>query len=411
MNNLLKQIVPQELKDLVKRWKPIGLLEGASGWEEIQLACLLENQRLLNELLLAGKKAPVNTIFYRISIPLVRRVFDPVLFTPFQMISIQTMAGPNGLVYYTDSYNVFRNSPIQARNRYLRSTFPIFESKEKPEGDEIKPWFADENTVYLTKTFSEIFDQDYTKNMDKEVDLTAVLGRAIQQEIIREVIADLRTVIFANPDNLLTHQWRSAEHFVDYFRIASSQLGKLVGGEATWLLVSSVVGKELSRLPEDLFRPDVKLGSNMREDQDVHRIGELARKWTVYVDPKFQDTEVLYGKRSRENPLDAGYFYCPYCPFSIQQIPSQDTRIMARYTKKLINDKYYGAIKILNFVPTEEPVVVPEVTELDPTEEVLEEMEPEIHKEEVSEEVVSDDMEILEIIDDGEETQDKGSKE
>lgn len=96
MNNRPALIDP---KDIVKAWKPSGLLEGADLANNRALtettAVMLENQRLFNEL--ATDSSDISA-FKRISIPLIRRIFPQLIAN--KIVSVQPLLGPTGLVYY-----------------------------------------------------------------------------------------------------------------------------------------------------------------------------------------------------------------------------------------------------------------------------------------------------------------------
>jgi hypothetical protein len=326
MYNFIEQVIPQEQKDLVNKWKATGLLEETDGWEQIQLSCLFENQLLLNDL------SP-NTKFWqflkKISIPLIRRIFDPNNFILYKMVSVQTMASSSTSVYWTDKYNVFKPRPVQARSRLFKTQLPVYEHIFNNETD-IKSW---NDFMCLSNQYPELFDVEFENEMEKTSVLCDLVSRDIRQELIREVLFDLYSVVNTELANNFTHVWKGVDKFLDFFRMANSQFSKEAGGVATWMMVSP-------NLAIELFPEFISTGR-------ICKAGDF-NNCIVFVDPKFEFNEVLFGRRHPFNPIDSGYIYCPYCPLGFQ-VGEEDTKIITRYSKALINAKYYGLIKILGY--------------------------------------------------------------
>lgn len=92
----------KEGQRLVEKWKVTQLLEGLNTEKQTNLAFLLENEgkelrnRILNEQSNVGDIAGFN----KIAFPLVRRVFASLLTN--DIVSVQPMQMPAGLVFYTD---------------------------------------------------------------------------------------------------------------------------------------------------------------------------------------------------------------------------------------------------------------------------------------------------------------------
>lgn len=386
MNNMVSQLLPKEQKKLILKWKDVGLLKGCEDeWQEAQLSCVLENQNLLNKFSMSFilKTDSFQQLLKRISIPFVRRVFDPKLFIPFHIVSVQTMASPTGFIYWLDRYGVFRNLEINARSKTMRTKVPLFVHKSEERFEDIKPWFvrSDNYNICLSNTYPELFDVRSQIMLDNETLLTLAVASNMRREIVDEVIFDIRSII----DLHLTHIWKNPEKLLDFIRVASSELGREIGGDANWIIVSPQIAKELNTLSE--FKPsDLE---NVDIDLDVHKFGEL-QKLRVFVNPKAIANEIILGKRNWDNPLDSGYFYCPYCPVDFKQDVvkktedhNPDTIIISRYAKKATNVKYYAVINVIGFAPQQkeqipQEVALPEGTGryivLDKSEEILDEV-------------------------------------
>ena len=96
----------EESQKLVTKWEKSGLLEGMDGeWQRSGMAVLLENQarQLLSE---ASKTSPSagtgvgDEEWSGVALPLVRRVFGNIVAQ--ELVSVQPMNLPSGLVFYLD---------------------------------------------------------------------------------------------------------------------------------------------------------------------------------------------------------------------------------------------------------------------------------------------------------------------
>ena len=110
MNNLLDPSPMRKQKEesqkLVTKWEKSGLLEGMDGeWQKSGMAVLLENQarQLISE---ASKTSPNagagvgDEEWSGVALPLVRRVFGNIVAQ--ELVSVQPMNLPSGLVFYLD---------------------------------------------------------------------------------------------------------------------------------------------------------------------------------------------------------------------------------------------------------------------------------------------------------------------
>src|SRR5687768_15395045 len=98
-----------ESNRLVAKWKKYGLLEGLSERNASNMARLLENQaaQLLREASTTGDIAGHQNIAF----PIVRRVFAGLIAN--ELVSVQPMALPSGLLFYLD----YRYDSVKAGNQ------------------------------------------------------------------------------------------------------------------------------------------------------------------------------------------------------------------------------------------------------------------------------------------------------
>ena len=103
---------------------------------EDMVATLIENQRLMNE-------NPIADIakFKRISIPLVRRIYPPLIAN--NIVSVQPLLGPTGLNYY-----LRHQYSINKKNQINDNTWTVKSKKKKIWRDIDEPWEPSDGTAY-----------------------------------------------------------------------------------------------------------------------------------------------------------------------------------------------------------------------------------------------------------------------
>lgn len=201
--------------------------------------------------------------------------------------------------------------------------------------------------------------------IDAEAELTALLSEQIAMEIDREVLRDLKRGAAwvlrwdfngwrnQGSQKYTEKEWKQT--LVTRINQISAQIHKsTLRGGANFLVVSS----EVSAIFDDL---DVFMASNAAPAEDKYnlgmsRIGTLSSRYTVYVDPYARANDILIGHKG-SSLLDTGYIYAPYV--ALQLTPTLNDfnnftlvkGIQTRYAKKLVNNRYYGRIRVDN-IPT-----------------------------------------------------------
>ena len=215
----------------------------------------------------------------------------------------------------------------------------------------------------LRATWTPELAQDVSAfhNIDAEAELTALLSEQVAAEIDREILRDLRTGAawqlrwdyngwkrLPNNNGYTQKDWNQT--LVTAINQISAQIHKAtLRGGANFVVVSS----EVSAVFDDLEYFHV---SNASPEQDqynmgIERVGSLSGRYTIYRDPYAPAYSVLIGHKGK-SLLDTGYIYAPYVPLQLTPtmynpfnfVPVKG--IMTRYAKKMVNNRFYGHIRV-----------------------------------------------------------------
>jgi hypothetical protein len=221
----------------------------------------------------------------------------------------------------------------------------------------------------LRATWSPELAQDVSAfhNIDAEAELTAMLSEQVAAEIDREILRDLRKAA-AWQLRWDYNGWRKAssaaapytqkdwnQTLITRVNQISAQIHKsTLRGGANFIVVSS----EISAIFDDLEYFHV---SDANPEQDtynmgIERIGSLSGRYQVYRDPYSPAYSVIIGHKGK-SLLDTGYIYAPYVPLQLTPTMYNPFNfapvkgIMTRYAKKVVNNRFYGAIRV-DGIPT-----------------------------------------------------------
>ena len=216
----------------------------------------------------------------------------------------------------------------------------------------------------LRATWSPELAQDVNAfhNIDAESELTALLSEQIAAEIDREILRELRKAapwqarwdvngwrrMAAFSTNYTQKDWN--QELMTKINQISAQIHKsTLRGGANWIVVSS----EISALFDNLEYFHVS-DASAEEDQynmGIEKIGSLSARYQVYRDPYAPSWSMIIGHKGK-SLLDTGYIYAPYIPMQLTPtIPNPENfapvkGIFTRYAKKLVNNRFYGAVKV-----------------------------------------------------------------
>jgi len=218
-------------------------------------------------------------------------------------------------------------------------------------------------------------------NLDAEVELTSILSEQIALEIDREILEDLikgstgGTLYWSRfPGDFVNRESGSSvealqassgypeftgtvsewyETLVETINDVSARIHrKTLRGGANFLVVSPEVANLLEFTSG--FRANVTADDNKGTVGAVN-VGNLSKKWDVFVDPYFPRNVVLVGRKGNSF-LESGFVYAPYVPLQVTPtifgpedfVPRKG--VMTRYAKKMVRPDMYGLVVVENLV-------------------------------------------------------------
>jgi len=211
-------------------------------------------------------------------------------------------------------------------------------------------------------------------NLDAEVELTSILSEQIALEIDREILNDLvqgaaaGTYYWSRSPGLFVKKDTGVElgataaapdftgtvsewyeTLLETVNDLSAQIHrKTVRGGANFIVTSPEVASILEMTSG--FRASVAVDEDKGTAGAVN-VGQVSKKWDVYVDPYFPRNILLVGRKGNSF-LESGYVYAPYVPlqvtptiFGIEDfVPRKG--VMTRYAKKMVRPDMYGLVVV-----------------------------------------------------------------
>ena len=216
----------------------------------------------------------------------------------------------------------------------------------------------------LRATWSPELAQDVSAfhNIDAEAELTAILSEQIAAEIDREILRDLRKAApwqarwdyngwqRLNTTSTVYTQKDWNQTLMTKINQISAQIQKsTLRGGANWIVVSAEISAVLNDL--EYFHVTDASAESDQYNMGIEKIGSLQGRYQVIVDPYSPHWSLIMGHHGT-SLLDTGYIYAPYVPMALTPTMYNPFNfapikgICTRYAKKLVNNKYYGAIKV-----------------------------------------------------------------
>ena len=218
-------------------------------------------------------------------------------------------------------------------------------------------------------------------NLDAEVELTSILSEQIALEIDREILEDLikgataGTLYWSRlPGNFVNRESGASlelidtahgypeftgtvsewyETLIETINDVSARIHrKTLRGGANFCVVSPEVANLLEFTTG--FRANVTADDNKGTVGAVN-VGNLSKKWDVFVDPYFPRNIILVGRKGNSF-LESGFVYAPYVPLQVTPtifgpedfVPRKG--VMTRYAKKMVRPDMYGVVVVKDLV-------------------------------------------------------------
>jgi len=208
-------------------------------------------------------------------------------------------------------------------------------------------------------------------SIDAEAELTALLSEELAAEIDREIIRDLirvapfqtswnydrtaavtrvdGTIVAADPASGYVTQKEWNQTLLTQINKVSAEIHKrTLRGGANWIVCSTEIASVIDDIEKFHAANDADL---MQFNMGIEHMGSLGSRYTVYKDPYLPTDVCLIGHKG-SNMLDTGYVYAPYIPFQLTPVVYHHSDftprkgIMTRYARKVVNNKYFGLIRV-----------------------------------------------------------------
>ena len=214
-------------------------------------------------------------------------------------------------------------------------------------------------------------------NLDAEVELTSILSEHIALELDQEILEDLVKGATAG-----TLYWsRLPGKFVNRetgVAVTGATFPDFTGNVSEWY---ETLAETINDVSAQIHRKTLRGGANfivcspevanlleftagfrasVTHDDDrgqvgAVRVGNLSKKFDVYVDPYFPRNVVLAGRKG-SSFLESGYVYAPYVPLQMTPtifgtedfVPRKG--VMTRYAKKMVRPDMYGLVIVEDLI-------------------------------------------------------------
>ena len=214
-------------------------------------------------------------------------------------------------------------------------------------------------------------------NLDAEVELTSILSEHIALELDQEILEDLVKGATAG-----TLYWsRLPGKFVNRETgapISGATFPDFTGNVSEWY---ETLAETINDVSAQIHRKTLRGGANfivcspevanlleftagfrasVTHDDDrgqvgAVRVGNLSKKFDVYVDPYFPRNVILAGRKG-SSFLESGYVYAPYVPLQMTPtifgtedfVPRKG--VMTRYAKKMVRPDMYGLVVVADLI-------------------------------------------------------------
>jgi len=199
--------------------------------------------------------------------------------------------------------------------------------------------------------------------IDAEEEIVANIARELALEIDREIIDDIRTAAIASgitatfdrpiPSTNISDEAHLKGLYAPTSRVSNEIHKQTLRAPANWIITDPDVVSILDVLPTFIPMDDKIYTGNY----GIVKAGTLASRWMVFKDPFFLkrggNNEMLVGLKG-DVFYNTGYVYAPYIPLQVTPtfLDPDTTEVKkamrTRYGKRLINQKFFGLVKVTN---------------------------------------------------------------
>jgi len=216
----------------------------------------------------------------------------------------------------------------------------------------------------LRATWSPELAQDVSAfhNIDAEAELTAILSEQIAAEIDREILRDIRKAApwqarwdyngwqrLGTTSTVYTQKDWNQTLMTKINQISAQIQKSTLRGGANFIVVSAEISAVLNDL--EYFHVTDASAESDQYNMGIEKIGSLQGRYQVIVDPYAPHWSLIMGHHGT-SLLDTGYIYAPYIPLALTPTMYNPFNfapvkgICTRYAKKLVNNKFYGAVRV-----------------------------------------------------------------
>jgi len=355
---LKKELVEDTISEF--RWDEtlFALLEDVDEKDKNMMESVLNNQRsYLENCIKSGRLGNNNEYTLdgtigRIVIPMVRRIYDDL---PIKnLVGIQPMNGPVGLVYYLQ-YKI-EDKPDETDKKALpEKGFPNLEGTagRRMTLEVVKGTVeAGSRKLKAGWTLEAAQDLNSMNGLDIESEMTQALASEVSSEFTNEVINDLKK-LGGEPEVVKLEGLEADQLLLLECRIRSncSDIARTTRrGAGNFIVVSLAMATTLSEDKNLQFKHKEDGKFKMSEMLEIGTMDSTIRVFAADV----PTDEILVGYKGGNGEVDTGYIHCPYVPLMSGGVCINPTTyqpvvgLMTRYGKFVQDnaDAYYRNIKV-----------------------------------------------------------------
>ena len=262
-----------------------------------------------------------------------------------QMVDYQNICDANGKLYI----ELDLTKPAKKQGQTMLGYIGVDPTQlaDKQPDDLFKIAWAQYDSLELETDMGEVSFQLTSVSVSvEERKLRATWSPELAQDVSAfhniDAEAELTAILYTQKD------WNQT--LMTQINKISAQIQKsTLRGGASFIVVSAEISAVLNDL--EYFHVTDASAESMQYNMGIEKIGALQGRYQVIVDPYAPHWSLIMGHHGT-SLLDTGYIYAPYVPMALTPTMYNPFNfapvkgIVTRYAKKLVNNKYYGAIKV-----------------------------------------------------------------